>query len=149
MSDRGGESPERDQEPKHAKAIADLIRSRIFVTVLSWTGILTLVGLLSDTAAIFSVIDGQPQAILTIVLLALLIVSVPVFLFKIAKTRMNTAIFVVLLVGLLVSTVASWPKSRKLSEWASDVNGTCVEEFRRCSRPRVGSTTNMAARCGR
>jgi hypothetical protein len=136
MSDQREETPGEDQESNPAKSIVDFVRSRLGVTLLSCTAIFGLffglVSFLSDTAQIFSVIDTQPQSLVAIALLALAMACVPAFFFlKIEKTRKNTAIFVALLTGLLVSTIIAWPGSRKLSEWAADVNGVCVEEFQR------------------
>jgi len=136
MSDQREQTPGEDRESNPAKSIADFMRSRLGVTLLSCTAIFGLffgfVSFLSDTAQIFSVIDTQPQSLVAITLLALLMACLPVFFFlKIKKTKKNTAIFVVLLTGLLVATIITWPASRKLSEWAADVNNVCVEEFQR------------------
>ena len=141
MSDQ--EAPERDQESNLVNRIAGFIRSPLGVTILSATAFFGFVSFLSDTAQIFSVIDTQPQSIVAIVLFALLIASVPVFLYKVDKTRKNVAIFLVLLIGLLVATIVSWPESRKLSEWAADANGVCVEEFKR-ARSSIDDMTSAA-----
>jgi uncharacterized membrane protein len=111
MSDQDGEASQGDQEPNHAKVvIAGLIRSPVVVTALSWTGILGLVGLLSDTAQIFSTIDSQPQSIIAIVLLVLLIACVPTFLFTVKKkTKVNTTIFAVIFASLVVSMIFLGP----------------------------------------
>jgi hypothetical protein len=141
MSDQREETPREDQGSNPAKSIVDFMRSRLGVTLLSCTAIFGLffglVSFLSDTAQIFSVIDTQPQSLVAIALLAMLMACVPAFFFlKIKKTGKAAAIFVVLLAGLLVSTVIAWPASRKLSEWAAEVNGVCVEEFQR-ARPSI------------